>query len=193
MKQPRKTPTKEQKQWMKQAGYTEAQLDAFWEGLLETNPLVKNLNSHGMTWRDMNLSCVQQLPTQKERDLKAIAEKEAREKAEKEAALKKQIDEEYYWEHFDEIMLQKIDRKEALTEKELRELVFGNEVETENGDNRRWSRTNTTIIELKGRFFSIDWEQGLTEYQENEFNNQPIEVEKKTYPKTIMVTEWVVK
>lgn len=193
MKQPRKTPTKEQKQWMKQAGYTEVQLDAFWEGLLETNPLVKNLNSHGMTWRDMNLSCVQQLPTQKERDLKALAEKESREKAEKEAELKKQTDEEYYWEHFDEIMLQKIDNKEALTEKELRELVFGNEVETENGDNRRWSRTNTTIIELKGRFFSIDWEQGLTEYQENEFNNQPIEVEKKTYPKTIMVTEWVAK
>lgn len=27
----RKTPTKEQKQWLKDNGYTEKQIDAFWE------------------------------------------------------------------------------------------------------------------------------------------------------------------
>lgn len=57
MKAPRKTPTKEQKEWMKASGYTEAQMDAFWNDNVDTNPIVRNLNSHGMSWRDMNLSC----------------------------------------------------------------------------------------------------------------------------------------
>jgi hypothetical protein len=39
----------------------------------------------------------------------------------------------------------------------------------------------------------VEWEEGLTENQENEFYNQPYEVEKKTYEKTITVTEWVSK
>ena len=70
MKKARKTPTAEQKQWMKENGYTEKQMDAFWEENIESNPIIRNLNSNGMTWRDMSLSCVSQLPTQKERDLK---------------------------------------------------------------------------------------------------------------------------
>lgn len=31
MKKARKTPTAEQKQWMKENGYTEKQMDAFWQ------------------------------------------------------------------------------------------------------------------------------------------------------------------
>ena len=45
-----------------------------------------------------------------------------------------------------------------LTEKELRELVHNYDIETEKGENRRWSRTNETIVELKGRYFSICWD-----------------------------------
>ena len=191
MKNPRKTPTKEQKEWMKEAGYTNLQLDEFWNENIETNPIIKNLNAHGMTWRDLNLSCVMQLPTQKEKDLKAIEESAAKEKAEKEAEEKKKMDKKYYWEHFNEIMLNKIDAKEKLTEEELSELVYERGIETEEGENRRWSRTNVTIVELENRHFSICWEQGLTEMQPNEFYDQPIEVEKKTYEKTITVTEWV--
>lgn len=87
-------------------------------------------------------------------------------------------------------MLQKIDNCENLTEKELSTLVYEYEVETSHGENRRWSRTNTTIVKIKDRFFSIDWEQGLTEVQEDEFYNQPFEVEKRTYDKVIKVIEW---
>ena len=191
MNKPRKTLTKEQKAWMKEAGYTESQLDAFWNDNIETNAIIRNLNTHGMTWRDMNLSCVQQLPTQKERDLKALAEKAEKERAEKEAEEKKRQEEQYYAEHFEEIMLSKIDQNDKLTRKELSDLVFGYDVETEHGDNRRWTRTNTTIVKLLDRYFSIDWEEGLTECQENEFYNQPIEVKKRTYEKTITVTEWI--
>lgn len=191
MNKPRKTPTAEQKEWMKSSGYTASQLDAFWNDNTDTNPVIRNLNSHGMSWRDLNLSCVKQLPTQKERDLKSIAEKAEKERIEKEAEAKKKADAEYYREHFDEVMLSKIDNGENLTKAELRELVFGFGVETEYGENRRWSRTNTTIFSIKDRFFSVYWEEGLTEYQENEFDNQPFEVKKNTYEKTITVTEWV--
>ena len=88
-------------------------------------------------------------------------------------------------------MVKKILTHEDLTDRELSELVYGYAVETDYGENRRWTRTNTTVVKLLSRYFSVDWEEGLTEYQEDEFYNQPIEVEKKTYEKTITVTEWI--
>lgn len=191
MAKPRKTPTKEQKEWMNTSGYSEAQLDEFWNDNITTNPVIQNLNAHGMTWRDMNLSCVMQLPTQKERDLKTIAEREAKEQAERVAKEKAEREKAYYYEHFPEIMVEKIDSGEQLTKEELTELIWGYDVDTQYGDNRRWSRSVTTIIELNGRYFSISWEEGLTEYQDNEYNSQPVEVKKHTYEKTIAVTEWV--
>jgi hypothetical protein len=190
-KKPRKSPTAEQKAWMKESGYTEKQLDEFWSLNADTNKLIHNLCAINFTWRDMNMSVVKQLPTLKERDMKALAEQEAKKKAEEEKKAKEEAERKYYWEHFDEIMLKKIDTGEKLTEKEMRELVCGYDVDTEYGDNRRWTRSVTTIVELKGRFFSIDWEEGLTECQENEFYNQPKEVRKHTYEKTIVVTEWI--
>lgn len=90
---------------------------------------------------------------------------------------------------FDEIMLRKIDSGEELTEDELKELTEY-EIEQEKGENRRWTRTITSIVELFGRFFALEWEEALTEMQENEFYSQPYEVEKVTYEKTITVTEW---
>lgn len=191
MAKPRKIPTKEQKEWMNTSGYSEAQLDEFWNDNIATNPVIRNLNAHGMTWRDMNLSCVMQLPTQKERDLKTIAEREAKEQAERVAKEKAEREKAYYYEHFPEIMVKKIDSGEQLTKEELSELIWGYDIDTQYGDNRRWSRSVTTIIELNGRYFSISWEEGLTEYQDNEYNSQPVEVKKHTYEKTITVTEWV--
>lgn len=91
----------------------------------------------------------------------------------------------------EEYVIQKIDSGEELTEHELEELSWRfNEVDTIYGENRRWLRSVRSIIEICGRYFAIDWEEGLTECQENEFYNQPFEVEKKEYQKTITVTEW---
>lgn len=190
MKQPRKTPTKEQKQWLKDNGYTVEQMDNFWRENVGTNPVITNLDKHGMTWRDMNFCILNQLPTQKARDIKAFQEKAEKERLEAEKKERDEAEKRYYREHFDELMVKKIDNKEPLTEHELRNLVYEFDVDTEYGDNRRWSRTVTTIVELGGRFFSIDWEEGLTECQENEFYNQPIEVKKTTYEKIVTVTEW---
>lgn len=90
---------------------------------------------------------------------------------------------------YEEELLKKIDSKKELTESEIRE-ILGCEIESEYGDNRRWSRSVTTISQIGDRYFSTDWEEGLTEYQQNEYYEQPVEVEKVTYEKTIIVTEW---
>lgn len=81
---------------------------------------------------------------------------------------------------------------EKLSNSDLSYLVYNFELDDERdcGENRRWSRSVCSIVELGGKHYSITWEQGLTENQENEFWNQPVEVEKHQYPKTIVVTEW---
>ena len=85
------------------------------------------------------------------------------EEAEKRKAKEERIakeKEEYYWEHFDELMVQKIDSGEKLSENELRSLVFENGEESEWGENRRWPRRVATIVKLCGRYFAINWEEG---------------------------------
>jgi hypothetical protein len=120
----RKTPTKEQKAWMKENGYTEAQLDSFWEENIETNSNIQMLSRCGRTWRDLNLSCIQGLPTLKERDLKRQQEQEEQDRLIKEEKAKLEADKHYYEKNFEKIMLDKIDNKENLTESELKRLIY---------------------------------------------------------------------
>ena len=57
------------------------------------------------------------------------------------------------------------------------------------GEDRRWSRTNRVIFEVNGIYFELEYDEGLTEYQDNEYWAQtPIEVKK--VEKTIVVTDW---
>lgn len=91
---------------------------------------------------------------------------------------------------YEEELLKKIDSLENLKKSDIRE-VLGYEVEAEYGENRRWSRSVTTISKIGDRYFSTNWEDGLTESQENEYYEQPIEVTKRTYEKIIAVTEWI--
>jgi hypothetical protein len=56
------------------------------------------------------------------------------------------------------------------TEKEAELAVNEYEVDRFEGDDRRWSRTVTTIVDLDGHYYAIPWEQGLTEYQESEYS-----------------------
>lgn len=186
------------KKILKELGLTESDMDNYWNDLLNTNWVVKNLSNAGKTWRDMNSTVIRQLPTQKQRDIERN-ERKNKEKEEKKAKeLKEKQYEEYYNTHFEEIMLQKIDNHEKLTEHELSELAYDYEIERDEGDNRRWSQTITSYVKIKDRFFVINWERELTECQDNEFDEQPYEVEKKTYEKIIpeqkmIVTEWVKK
>ena len=87
----------------------------------------------------------------------------------------------------------KLNSKQKLTENEIQTLVWNYDIEQNEGDSRRWTKTIETIIEFEGKNYSILWEQGLTEMQENEYYNQPVEVEKKEYDKIIHIVEWVTK
>ena len=49
-----------------------------------------------------------------------------------------------------------------------------------------------TIIEFHGKYYSIDWERGLTEYQEDEIYPQ-ILLEVKKVKVVKEVEEWIVK
>lgn len=67
-------------------------------------------------------------------------------------------------------------------EEELCQMVFNDYdgfevIDTIEGTVGRWTRHMTTILKSGDKFYAIEWEQGLTEYQENEFYFQPYEVE----------------
>ena len=58
----------------------------------------------------------------------------------------------------------------------------------EEGEQHRWTQDVSTIFEFEGKYYSLDWDRGLTECQENGFYTQPYQVEKEA--KTIEVTNW---
>lgn len=93
-----------------------------------------------------------------------------------------------FWETF----CSRYDAGEKFTEDELRYMVYDcNKVEETEGDSHRWTKDMTTIFECDGRCFQIDWNRGLTEYQEEEFYCHPEEVTLHEYEKTITVREWI--
>lgn len=82
------------------------------------------------------------------------------------------------------------------TGEEVRDLVYGDSekgsvVDTTEGENRRWSRTNIAIVEVSGKFYQLYWEQGLTESQENDFEDQD-GPEVKKVSRAVIVNNWVV-
>ena len=81
-------------------------------------------------------------------------------------------------EELDELLQRVYDGDKSFTEDELSELaqVF-KQFDLIKGADRRWSRAMQTILNIKDKYFSIEWDCGLTEKTENVFYNQPKEVE----------------
>lgn len=181
------------KLWLKDNNLTLEDVDRIWEECCEVNRTCKLLQMSGKTWNDLSMYLINKLPTLKEETLKKQKEQEEAKMEKANEEIMDKENEEYCWGHFDKVMIEKIDKGEKLTEKVLRTLVLDNEIESKYGENNRWTRSVFTVIELCGRYFGIAWEEGLTECQEDEFYEQPYEVEKKTYEKTITVTEWLKK
>ena len=86
--------------------------------------------------------------------------------------------------------LEKIDSGVELTEDELRWLVNDYNIEEIFVESHRWQDAMESIVQLEDRFFSISWMAGRTEMQSDEYDDQPIEVFKREYTKTILITEW---
>lgn len=179
------------KDFLKKTGYTEDDMQKFWDASLEVAPVIQALNRCGHTWKDLAPHQLEQLPTLKEKCEAALLEKKKKEEEEAKKKQKEKDEKAYYEEHFEEIMVKKIKAGEKLTETELKRLVYEYEIEEIEGSTGRWTRNITTIVELCGQTFSIKWNRANTEYQENSFSSQPIAVAQHTYPKTIMVTEWI--
>lgn len=181
---------KEIKELLKELNLTENDMQKYWNECILVNWKVSSLNKCGKNWNDLSIHAIKSLPTLKETTLKQqeeeILEKERKLKEEQERKEK----EKYYEEHFEEIMVENIDKNKSLTEHELQRLVYEYEIDRQNGENNRWNRYVTSIVELCKRTFCIEWQQGLTEQQPNYFDKQPYEVIKKIRKKTITVTEW---
>lgn len=87
--------------------------------------------------------------------------------------------------------LEKFDKGEEFTEDEIVELIWEfNEVERIEGENRRWSRWVDVVIEVKGRYFMTGYDEGLTEYQDNEYYESYVK-EVTPVERTVVVKDWV--
>jgi len=94
----------------------------------------------------------------------------------------KEQDTKYYEEHFEEIILKKIENKEKLTANDVEWLVNDDNfyIETVVIDEYRWTELVKTIIKLGDKYYRVYWQRALTENQENFFEHQlAIEVEKR--------------
>lgn len=76
-----------------------------------------------------------------------------------------------------EELLNKIKNKEDLSREDWFNLFYEYEIHTEEGEEGRWSRYMTTISKLNNTYIVTYWSKGLTEYQENEYDDYPIIVE----------------
>ena len=176
------------KEYLKKTGYTEEDMQRFFDECKEVNWFVQDCVKWGKNWSDLSISQISQLPTLKEKTLAVLEREKEEEKKVAEEAAKEKVDEP---EDFETYAVRKIDAGESLSEGELIQLIDGYEVDSEEGESDRWDRPVKTIVYLKGRYFLIEWREGLTEMQENAYDNQPYEVEK--IEETIVVPNWVRK
>lgn len=95
-------------------------------------------------------------------------------------------------ENFEQYIINKYDSKEALTPRDIRILVEEFEWERKEHEKRRWSRWVDVVVKLENRFFRVGYDEGLTEMQDNEYDDTSIE-EVVPVETTIVVTDWVVK
>lgn len=86
----------------------------------------------------------------------------------------------------EQLCLNKINNCEVLTESELEHLVRSHEIERKRGQKRKQCCTITSYIELDDRYFCIVWNEIIA--KDDEFNNQPYEVEEYTYDKVVQYT-----
>lgn len=86
-------------------------------------------------------------------------------------------------------LLKKIKKREDFTREELISLFDRlKEVDEKRYDKHRWYTPVETIFKVKDTYILLEWDEGLTEYQENEYGFNPYEVYYEE--KTIVIKEW---
>lgn len=94
--------------------------------------------------------------------------------------------------------LERYDKGDHFNEDELRDLYWGDieaepgeiieECDEEEDEKRRWSQFIYKFIKMNDRYFCFTADIGLTEYQDNSYDFQPVEV--KPVEKIVVITEW---
>lgn len=80
--------------------------------------------------------------------------------------------------NIDKSIEEKLQDGDRLTESEIENLRWDYpEVYEEEHDSGRWTAFMTTVVDVNGKKYAIDWQRGLTEYQENIYDEQPYECE----------------
>lgn len=93
--------------------------------------------------------------------------------------------------------LESYDKGIKFDENFLRNLLWGEldgDVETIDeiaGDEHRWTRDMYTVLKIEDRYFGLEWEEGLTELQENQFYCQLEEVKPIITERLVIETKWV--
>lgn len=75
-----------------------------------------------------------------------------------------------------EELLRKIDNHEDLYSSDYWEMIDNYSIYSDEGEDGRWTRFMYNLVKLGDRYFEINWQKGLTEMQENDWD-YPIEVE----------------
>lgn len=172
--------------WLKENNYTWEDMDKIWEECCKINTKCKLMKESGKNWSDLNIFLIKGLPDVSDLARKRL-EKENLEKKKKEEL---EYQKRYYEEHFEDIIVNKIMSGEKLTETELQRIVSDYSYDTIPGSKHRWTQTVRTICIIKDRYFSVDWEEALTENQCNSFMNQPYEVYPRERMKVIKTTHY---
>ena len=91
-----------------------------------------------------------------------------------------------------ELIKMKLDKGENLDENEVRDLMnWYPVIYEEEGEDRRWSRSVLSVVDVDGVKYAVDWDKGLTENQENGYYEQPYKVE--LTEEEITITKTIVK
>ena len=190
------TTVKERKALLKELGYTEDEMQKFYDDAAKVNSKIKVLKDTGHKWTDLTVYQMRQLPGLMERTLEQLKGKQQEEEAKQAEEERKQQEMENYSDEYGKDILKKIDAGEKLTNEELNTLVHEYEYDKEEStDVYKNTRSVTTIVRLgdekDSRFFSIDWIADLSVFGENMFDSQPCEVV-QVYD-MVKVKKWVDK
>lgn len=171
------------KEFLNKHNQTDDGMKAIWDELAKisetANCIYKSVEKE---WQKIPLHLLEESLTAKE---KILAKREEEERKKIDQQTNQQIKEQntrYYEEHFEEIILRKIENKEWLTAEDVELLINEDNfyIETIVIDKYDWTELVNTIIKLGGKYYSVYWQRALTENQENFFESQlALEVEKR--------------
>lgn len=80
---------------------------------------------------------------------------------------------------FEDDILKKYDNGISMSDDDMSEAIFMYEIDREDLDEYRWTTLIRSVIKVKDRYFEIDWIQGNTEMQEDDFSDSSL---KEVFP-----------